>query len=70
MAPIKKEYLFFYEQMRIVFCLNDISLVGGIERVTIVKANALAAMEGNEVWIIKALQRLDNLKIDENGLEL
>lgn len=43
--------------MRIVFCLNDISLVGGIERVTIVKANALAAMEGNEVWIFTALSQ-------------
>ena len=62
--------------MRIVFCLNDISIVGGIERVTIVKANALAAIEGNEVWIITALSmgrtiykidervRIVNLKVD------
>lgn len=38
--------------MRIVYCLNSICYGGGTERVTIAKANALAEMEGNEVWII------------------
>lgn len=38
--------------MRIVYCLNAICYGGGIERVTIAKANALAAIRGNEVWII------------------
>lgn len=37
--------------MKIAYCINSISHVGGIERVTIAKANALAAIPGNEVWI-------------------
>lgn len=38
--------------MKIVYCLNSICYLGGIERVTIVKANALAEMPGNEVFLI------------------
>ena len=38
--------------MRITYCLNSISCVGGIEIVTIVKANALADIIGNEVFIV------------------
>ena len=38
--------------MRIVYSLDTLSIVGGIERVTVVKANALAAVPGNEVYII------------------
>ncbi len=37
--------------MKILFCTNTLGGFGGIERVTIVKANALAAIEGNEVYI-------------------
>lgn len=37
--------------MRILFCLNSLGGFGGIERVTIVKANALAEIEGNNVAI-------------------
>ena len=37
--------------MRIVYCINSISHIGGIARVVVAKANALAAIEGNEVWI-------------------
>lgn len=37
--------------MKILFCVNSLGGFGGIERVTIVKANALAAIEGNEVGI-------------------
>lgn len=37
--------------MRILFCVNCLGAFGGIERVTIVKANALAAIEGNVVGI-------------------
>lgn len=37
--------------MKIVYCINSISHTGGIERVTIAKANALADIPGNEVWI-------------------
>ncbi len=38
--------------MKIVYCLNSIRYLGGIQRVTIVKANALAEVPGNEVFII------------------
>lgn len=38
--------------MRIVYCLNAICYGGGIERVTIAKANALADILGNEVWML------------------
>lgn len=38
--------------MKIVYCLNSIRHLGGIQRVTVVKANALAEIEGNDVYII------------------
>lgn len=38
--------------MKIVYCLNSIRYLGGIQRVTIVKANALADRPENEVYII------------------
>lgn len=38
--------------MRIVYCLNSIHTYGGVERITISKANALSCIGGNEVWII------------------
>lgn len=38
--------------MKIVYCLNSIRYLGGIQRVTIVKANALAEIPNNEVHII------------------
>lgn len=38
--------------MKIVYCLNSIRYLGGIQRVTVVKANALADIEGNEVYIV------------------
>lgn len=38
--------------MKIVYCTNTLGLCGGVERVTILKANALAEIEGNEVWIV------------------
>jgi len=41
--------------MRIVYCINNLFTVGGIERVTITKANALANIEGNNIWIICCL---------------
>lgn len=37
--------------MRILYCMNCLAGKGGIERVTIVKANALANIPGNEVAI-------------------
>ncbi len=38
--------------MRIVYCVDNIHNLGGIEHVTTVKANALADIEGNDVWIV------------------
>ena len=38
--------------MKIVYCVNSIRYLGGIQRVTVVKANALAEIPGNEVYII------------------
>lgn len=38
--------------MKIVYCLNSIRYLGGIQRVTIVKANTLAEMDGNTVYIV------------------
>lgn len=37
--------------MKIVYCLNSIRYLGGIQRVTIVKANALTEIKDNEVYI-------------------
>lgn len=37
--------------MKIVYCLNSIRYLGGIQRVTVVKANALAEIEDNEIYI-------------------
>lgn len=38
--------------MKIVYCLNSIRGLGGIQKVTVVKANALAEIAGNEVYVI------------------
>lgn len=38
--------------MKIVYCIDSISRYGGIERVTVLKANALSEIEGNEIWIV------------------
>jgi glycosyltransferase involved in cell wall biosynthesis len=38
--------------MRIVYCLYQLHEIGGVERVTITKANALAMVPGNEVFIV------------------
>lgn len=38
--------------MKIVYCLNSIRYLGGIQRVTVVKANALAEIEGNEIYVV------------------
>ena len=40
--------------MRIAYCIDSINNVGGIQRVTVAKANALAEIPGNEVWIMSA----------------
>ena len=38
--------------MKIAYCIDTITAMGGIERVTIAKANALADIIGNQVYII------------------
>ncbi len=38
--------------MKIVYCTNSLGTRGGIERVTITKANALAEIESNEVYVV------------------
>lgn len=38
--------------MKIVYCTDSVCHAGGIQRITIAKANALADIEGNEVWIV------------------
>ena len=38
--------------MKIAYCLNSISHIGGIGKITIVKANALSEIVGNEIFII------------------
>lgn len=38
--------------MKIVYCLNSIRYLGGIQRVTVTKANALADVPGNEVYVV------------------
>ncbi len=43
--------------MKIVYCIDTIYYMGGIELVTIAKANALAEIPGNQVWIAVADNR-------------
>lgn len=38
--------------MKIVYCTDSICYLGGIQRITIAKASALADITGNEVWIV------------------
>jgi len=38
--------------MRLVYCTDSICYLGGIQRITIAKASALANIPGNEVWIV------------------
>lgn len=37
--------------MRIVYCLDNVYSLGGIARITLVKANALSKIEGNSIFI-------------------
>lgn len=47
--------------MVIVYCVDQIEASGGIERVTVTKANALAEIPGNIVYIVVAYHRKDRL---------
>ena len=53
--------------MKIVFCIDQIDHIGGTERVTIAKANALSAIDGYEVFIIVGFKRWDNDSIQLNA---
>ena len=46
--------------MKIVYCLDQIDHIGGTERVTIAKANALSEIDGNKVFIIIGFKRWEN----------
>lgn len=52
--------------MKIVYCLDQIDHIGGTERVTIAKANALSEIDGNKVYIIIGFKRWDNDSISLN----
>lgn len=45
--------------MRLVYCTDSICYLGGIQRITIAKASALANIPGNEVWIVVTDNRKD-----------
>ena len=38
--------------MKIVYCINGLNICGGVEMITLRKANALSEIEGNDVYII------------------
>ena len=40
--------------MKIVYCIDSIAGIGGIQRVTVSKANALSSVPGYTVWIVVA----------------
>ena len=48
--------------MKIVYCTDSICYPGGIQTITIVKANALANIPGNEVWIVVTDNKQSPLK--------
>ena len=52
--------------MKIVFCTDTIFQLGGIEIVTINKANALAQIPGNQVWIIVADNKYSAITLLKN----
>lgn len=55
--------------MKIVYCTDTVCYPGGIQTVTMVKANALAKIPGNQVWIVvtdhnkKPLLKLENVEL-------
>jgi glycosyltransferase involved in cell wall biosynthesis len=40
--------------MKIVYCLDSINYVGGIQRITVLKANQLSVLPSNDVWVLVA----------------
>lgn len=53
--------------MKIVYCTDSICYSGGLQTVTVTKANALSKIEGNEVWLIVTDNKREPIEyIDEN----
>ncbi len=46
--------------MKIVYCINQLEQIGGTERITIAKANALSEVPENDIYIIVAYNRKEN----------
>ena len=56
--------------MRIVYCTDSICYPGGIQTVTITKANELSKIEGNEVWIIATDNKREPIENIEKNVHL
>ena len=50
--------------MKIVYCLNRLNVIGGIERVTTIKANAFSRLPGNEVYIVLSDNHGDDVSFE------
>jgi glycosyltransferase involved in cell wall biosynthesis len=53
--------------MKVVYCINQLERIGGTERITIAKANALSELQGNDVYIIVSYNRKANDSIAISG---
>ena len=51
--------------MKIVYCLNSIRGLGGVQKVTLIKANALAKIAGNEVYVIVTDNWKEHVLVEE-----
>ena len=56
--------------MTLLYCTNTLWAGGGIEHITITKANALAAIEGNVVWIAVADNRFPPVMLLDNRIRI
>lgn len=56
--------------MKIVYCTDKIDVIGGIERITVEKANALSHIKGNKVYIVVAYNRNPPHFPVEKGVEV
>lgn len=56
--------------MRIVYCTDSICYPGGIQTVTITKANELSKIDGNEVWIIVTDNKREPIENIEKNVHL
>ena len=51
--------------MKIVYCVNNLSKIGGLQWVTVSKASALANIPGNLVWLVVTEPKINAFDIDE-----